>query len=731
MSEESRNPNNDARASACDGETDLSHVLFEDAGKFHAGRIMSEAEASLQVELDSGKRQKIKAAQALVRFDKPAPSELMHWAQAQQNEIDLDLLWEFAPEDEFHFDQVAADYYGGTPDAGQRAAILLRLFGAPHYFQRRGRGGQFRKAPTQQVQAALAAIARKEEQLRQIETFAAELAAGRCPAPIADKLYQILFKPDKNSPEFKAVALAVKQTGHGALTLLRDAGAIASPWAFHMQRFLLERFPKGTAFPALPIPQITEELPLAEAAAFSIDDSATTEIDDAFSLQWRDDGRVRLGIHIAAPALALHRDSDWEQIARDRLSTVYMPGEKITMLPDALVQSFTLEAGRDCPALSLYCTVGDDLLATDFDTRVEKVRMASNLRHDQLDAVVTEEALNALAEAQFVPEATQGAAQPPQAAEGEANVGAPFPHAKELAWLWRFAQALKRGREQVRGKPERAGGVDYTFRIDGLEQGAEAATVRIEPRRRGAPLDTIVAELMILANATWGGWLAELGMPGIYRSQSGFGANLRTRMGIKPAPHQGLGVAQYAWCTSPLRRYVDLLNQGQLIIAARHGKTALLQAPFKPRDPLLFAIVESFEDTYKAYATHQSALERYWTLRYLAQQNLSTFEASVLREGAVRVDGLPLVFTAVGAQDLPRNARVQVQITGTDLITLEVFGRVLSQLDMPQQAAVQSTEAEAEEEDDAVALAAPISVAVDSEDSAAAENPDPGPGQGS
>jgi exoribonuclease-2 len=471
-----------------------------------------------------------------------------------------------------------------------------------------------------------------------------------------------------------------------------------------MQRFLLERFPKGTAFPALPIPQSTEDLPLAAAAAFSIDDSATTEIDDAFSLQWLDDGRVRLGIHIAAPALALSRDSNWEQVARNRLSTVYMPGDKITMLPDALVQTFTLQAGRDCPALSLYCTVGDDLQAADFDTRVERVRMASNLRHDQLDAVVTEDALNAWA-------------------ESEANGGAHFPHVAELAWLWRFAQALKKGREQVRGKPERAGGVDYTFRIDGLEHGAEAATVRIEPRRRGAPLDTIVAELMILANATWGGWLAELGMPGIYRSQTGYGVNLRTRMGLKPAPHQGLGVAQYAWCTSPLRRYVDLLNQGQLIACARFGKTALLQAPFKPRDPLLYAIVESFEDTYKAYATHQSALERYWTLRYLAQQGLDTFEASVLREGAVRVDGLPLVFTAVGAQDLPRNTRVQVQITGTDLITLDVFGRVLSQLDAPQLVAATDTEASAEvsEEDDeegdeAVALAAPISVAVDTDE---------------
>lgn len=699
----------------------MSFVLFEDSGKFHAGRVMSEAEASLQVELETGKRQKIKSAQALVRFDKPAPAELMAWAQSQQDDIDLDLLWEFAPEDEFHFDQVAADYYGGTPDAMQRAAILLRLFGAPHYFQRRGRQGQFRKAPAQQLQAALAAIARKQEQQQRIESDAVELAAGRCPPAIADKLYNILFKPDKNGAEYKTVALAVKQTGRGALTLLRESGAISSPRTFHMQRFLLERFPKGTAFPDLPIPAAPDDLPLAEAAAFSIDDSATTEIDDAFSLRRLADGRVRLGIHIAAPALAIVRDTDWERVARDRLSTVYMPGEKITMLPDAVVQAFTLEAGRECPALSLYCTVGVDLTPTEFDTRVERVRMVSNLRHDQLDTVVTEQALDALADS---------AADFGQMG-GDAG-SAPFPHAAELAWLWRFAQALKRGREKVRGKPERMGGVDFTFRIDGLENGAEAAAVRIELRRRGAPLDTIVAELMILANATWGGWLAELGMPGIYRSQTGFGVNMRTRMGLKPAPHLGLGVQQYAWCTSPLRRYVDLLNQGQLIHAARHGKTALLNAPFKPRDAELFAVVEAFDETYKAYAVHQSTLERYWTLRYLAQEGITEADATVLRDGAVRLDAMPLVFNPMGAQDLPRGTRVRVQITETDLVTLDVFGRLLTQLDaLTMGGSPDEADDSGDGDDDAPAPAAALDLAVDHAEEGTEAEAAPGPGAAS
>ena len=52
-------------------------VLFEDAGKYLGGRVISEAEASAQVELDSGKRVKAKSAHIVLRFDKPAPAELI------------------------------------------------------------------------------------------------------------------------------------------------------------------------------------------------------------------------------------------------------------------------------------------------------------------------------------------------------------------------------------------------------------------------------------------------------------------------------------------------------------------------------------------------------------------------------------------------------------------------------------------------------------------------------
>jgi exoribonuclease II len=373
------------------GQSRPMYALFEEAGKFMAGRVLSEAESSAQIELDSGKRVKVKAANILLKFDKPAPAALIAEAQALSSGIELDLAWEFAPEEEFGFADLARDYFSTNASQAQQAAALFRLFEAPHYFRRAGKG-RFRKAPAEIVQQALAAIEKKKQVQAQIEAWAGELAAGQCPQAVREQLYKILFKPDKNAPEYKAVVEAARATQLAPLALLQRAGAIASPYQFHWQRFLFENFPKGTGFPALQAPLIKDALPLAPVRAYSIDDSATTEIDDALSLQGLGSGTVVLGIHIAAPGLALVPGQPVDQVARQRLSTVYMPGYKVTMLPDDVVQSYTLQEGRDCPAVSLYVTLDESTLAVQSsETRLERVPIAANLRHDQLDAVVTQD----------------------------------------------------------------------------------------------------------------------------------------------------------------------------------------------------------------------------------------------------------------------------------------------------------------------------------------------------
>ncbi|OGB06773.1 MAG: ribonuclease II [Burkholderiales bacterium RIFCSPHIGHO2_12_FULL_69_20] len=672
----------------------MNYALFDDAGKFLAGRVMSEADASVQIELDSGKRVKVKSANVLLRFAKPEPAALVAAAQAQAAEIDLEMAWEFAPEGEFGFADLARDYFSASAGPEQQAAMLFRLFEAPHYFRRAGKG-QFKKAPDEIVKAALLAIERKAQQAAMIEDWAAELAAGRCPPPVREQLFRILFKPDKNGPEYKAVVEASKRAQRAPLALLQSAGAIASPYQFHWRRFLFDQFAKGTGFPALAAPAIKDELPLAPVQAFSIDDSLTTEIDDALSVAGLGSGVVIFGVHIAAPALVIAPDSAIDKVARERMSTVYMPGWKLTMLPDEVVQAYTLTEGRDCPAVSVYFTLDEATLAVQkTETRIERVPIAMNLRHDQLDEVVTEAALT-----------------------GEAV--ADYPFAQELAFAFRLARHLKAQREVVRGKPENFNRPDYNFRLDraddnqtGEPLGDEA--VRISERKRGAPLDLIVSEAMILANSHWGGFIAENGVPGIYRSQASMAPGVKVRMGTKPAPHAGMGVAQYTWATSPLRRYVDLVNQWQIIAATRHGRSAALVAPFKPKDAMLFSVISSFDAAYTAYNDFQRDIERFWTLRWLQQNAVAELDAAVLKDGLVRADTLPLVFKALGCEALPRGAHVRVRITGMDLLTLDLHANLATRLDDVPAAATVDEAAD----DDEAAAAAPLSLAIDLGDAA-------------
>ncbi|HWK83141.1 MAG TPA: RNB domain-containing ribonuclease, partial [Caldimonas sp.] len=238
------------------------YALFEDAGKFHAGRVMSETESSLQIELASGKRVKVKAANALLRFAGPEPEALLASAGTLAAGLDLDLAWEFAPEGEFGFAELARDYYGASTGTVQQAAALLGLYGAPHYFRRLGKG-RFKKAPEETVRAALLGIERKKQVAAQVDAWAVELAAGACPPGVREQIYRILFKPDKNTPEYKAVVEAAHRTGRAPLELLKSAGAIDSPYQFHWRRFLFEHFPRGTAFAPVEVPATKEDLPLA------------------------------------------------------------------------------------------------------------------------------------------------------------------------------------------------------------------------------------------------------------------------------------------------------------------------------------------------------------------------------------------------------------------------------------------------------------------------------------
>lgn len=604
------------------------HVFFEDDGAFKAGTVLADNDTSLQVEAVSGKRLKIKSANVLLRFAEPSPSLLLANAQTLAAQLDPNFLWEVSDGREFAFTDLASEYYGHNPGPTEAAALALCLHAAPMYFYKKGKG-RYRAAPADALAAALAGTERKRREAEQIAAYAEELKAHRLPARVRAALPMLLYRPDKLALETRAVNAACAGLQTNPLALLLACGAIPSTHDFHFNRFVFEAFPHGVAFPPFGELPETAAQPLAAAQAFSIDDVATTEIDDAFSVRPLANGNMEIGIHIAAPAVAITRGSPLDAIARKRLSTVYMPGRKITMLPDAVLDRFTLRADTTPPALALYIETAPDGTPLRHETRLERVRIAANLR---LDAI------------------SEGFAAPAALGEPEWT--------EELRFLWRLAQRL----EAARGKPETVRS-EYTFRIDW--SAAPDGRVAIVPRLRGSPLDRLVAALMIHVNSTWGKLLADARVPGLYRTQQAG----KVKMSTQPEPHQGLGVEQYLWASSPLRRYSDLVNQRQLLAVIAGDRPAYAQGEAE-----LFAAVADFEATYSLYAEFQNRMEHYWCLRWLLQEGVMQATATVTRENLARFDTLPLVTRVADLPPLASSTRVRLSIGRIDLLaaTLEV-----------------------------------------------------------
>ena len=646
------------------------NLLYEEGGDIKIATVQSASGSgdteSWQATSLSGKKIKLKAKEVWLRFEKPEAQAVMDEASALSKDIDLQLLWDCAPEEEFGLVDVAQEYFGAQATIPQQVSLGIALQGAPVFFRRKGRG-RFQRAPHEQLQAGLAALERKQKELEQQATWQQELVAGSFPETLKSSTQQLLFSPDKNTTAYKALVAACAQTGESPAQLMIRCGAIDSPLAYHQGMFLKAHFPNGAAHSqSIGVDEdaftaAIAELPIADVKAFSIDDSGTTEIDDALSVTDIGGGAYRIGIHIAAPGLAIAKDDPLDQVARSRMSTVYFPGDKITMLPDSVIEQFSLDEGASRPALSIYVDIdAQGLINRDtLQMRAELVPMAANLRLEDIEHLVSEESL--------------------------IDESATYPYRKELAVLWKAAKHLHAGRQEKRIanglRAEQLGLIDpnalardFHFQIQDVNC---LQRVEIVPRQRGSILDTIVAEWMIFCNSASGQLLADHGLPGLFRTQKGWGP-LRTRMQTTPGPHEGLGLDYYAWCTSPLRRYSDLVNQWQLIALAKHGVTAKMIAPFPPRDASLMGIAADFESCYQTYGEYQDRLEKYWCLRWATQDGESkNVHVRHLKEGMSRLELVPLHLPIPGLASQPRMTRAEVVLADIDLLQLSAAVRVL------------------------------------------------------
>ena len=600
------------------------NIFYEESGQFKVAAIVQKNDATYQVDTQHGKRTKVKANNVFAEFDGDMAAFLEN-AQAQAADIDTDLLWEVCGEEEFSAEAIAEEYYGHAPTKTELAATLIALYAAPMYFYKKAKG-VFKAAPEETLKQALAAIERKKQQDAQIDAWAEALKRGEMPSEIAADLKTILHAPDKQSLTYKAFTKAADALKTSAYELAKKTGGITSIPQYLQDGFEIKYFPKGTGFPDLPLPEMPD-LPKADVTAFSIDDESTTEVDDALSLTDLGNGTKRVGIHIAAPSLAVKPGDKMEKNIMERLSTVYFPGGKITMLPENWIAAFSLDAGAYRPAVSIYFDVDSEFNVGEPTCKIEAVNIAENLRIQTIEPHFNAE--TGLDEA------------------GEMM----FAHHQDLIWLHQFAVALQKARGKY--EPDRAPQYDYSIELD------EKGKVSVVRRERGSPIDTLVSEMMILANSTWAQMLHDNDLPGLFRVQPAG----KVRMSTKSEPHIGMGVQHYGWFTSPLRRAADYINQKQLLSLIDDTAEPL----FQQSDAELFAALRDFDTAYAAYADFQRQMEAYWSLVYLQQQGTSELTATILKEDLVRIEGLPLVTRATGIPfDALPKSQVLLKITELD-----------------------------------------------------------------
>ena len=600
------------------------NIFYEESGQFKVAAIVQKNDATYQVDTQHGKRTKVKANNVFAEFDGDMAAFLEN-AQAQAADIDTDLLWEVCGEEEFTAEAIAEEYFGHAPTKTELAATLIALYAAPMYFYKKAKG-VFKAAPEETLKQALAAIERKKQQDAQIDAWAEALKRGEMPSEIAADLKTILHAPDKQSLTYKAFTKAADALKTSAYELAKKTGGITSIPQYLQDGFEIKYFPKGTDFPDLPLPEMPN-LPKADVTAFSIDDESTTEVDDALSLTDLGNGTKRVGIHIAAPSLAVKPGDKMEKNIMERLSTVYFPGGKITMLPENWIAAFSLDAGAYRPAVSIYFDVGSEFNVGEPTCKIEAVNIAENLRIQTIEPHFNAE--TGLDEA------------------GEMM----FAHHQDLIWFYQFAIALQKARGKY--EPDRAPQYDYSIELD------EAGNVSVVRRERGSPIDTLVSEMMVLANSTWAQMLDENELPGLFRVQPAG----KVRMSTKSEPHIGMGVQHYGWFTSPLRRAADYINQKQLLSLIDDTAEPL----FQQSDAELFAALRDFDTAYTAYADFQRQMEAYWSLVYLQQQGTSELTATILKEDLVRIEGLPLVTRATGIPfDALPKTQVLLKITELD-----------------------------------------------------------------
>jgi exoribonuclease II len=341
------------------------------------------------------------------------------------------------------------------------------------------------------------------------------------------------------------------------------------------------------------ITQVIGCLDLTAIPAFTIDDASTQDMDDALSLEILPQG-YRIGIHISDVASAFTRESALERCARSRATSIYAPDQTINMLPPELAQE-CLSLKEEQPRQTVSC-----LLTLDSNFTIQS--------HSLTSALIRSRKKYSYVEVERI--LATGASDPESNVLLQLHQFAVSQHTLRQA---QGAQRIQKGEVQIKVDPH--------------------GKISLEATDEESPARSLIAEMMVLANRLFAEYAAQHKLPFLYRGQpasdegiidpaipAGPARDLAERMRLKrssisttPEPHATLGLRAYTQVTSPIRRYLDLCNQRQLVAHLRAEPP-----PYSVKD--LQDLAASVEEPLSIAATISKESRRFWLLRYLQQE---------------------------------------------------------------------------------------------------------------
>jgi len=594
------------------------------------------------------------------------PSEIASFLKEVEPYIDPDSLetaWEFLSEDAESTtpaDMAQLLFSDSSPPLCYAAHCLLSQ--DKIYFKKKG--DRYEPRPTNQVeeiQHQLEVELQKErERTEFIEHIKQALAGETIAWSESDRLRLELIEK---------LALGMEGTSKAAQEMLKEIGKHADAksafellvdigwWSKHENLFLRRSsYPVNFSKKVLdvvqpllqsdPIEADDNRLDLTHLKVCTIDDESTTEIDDGLSVEYLDDGTIKLWIHIADPTRIVNPDDELDLEARRRSTSLYLPTGMVSMFPTELATGpMSLVEGQVCYALSFGVILDETGGIQEYEIHSSLIKPTYRLTYDDVDEMLQ------------------------LAIENEPEI----PDLAKSSYLrrsWRKEQ----GAIQIK-MPES---------IIKVKDNEEVSIELID----SSPARQLVAEMMILAGQIGGRYGTENNLSLPYRGQpqpelppeeellqlppgpTRFCAIRscmpRSEMSMSPIRHASLGLDSYVQVTSPIRRYTDLLSHFQ-IKAHLKGE----ELPFS-REDLQEIVYSVSSSSYEATLVERQT-NRYWSLEYLKRNAECIWNVLVLRWlredenlGLILIEDLGMELPHRFDRPVTLGERLEMQVTRSD-----------------------------------------------------------------